>query len=248
MTPSANPQLPSEWKLPDALRKRLGSRAGRQRAMVAEGHLLLVLHMVPNPKSSERRGAFFWRNPRGEWKSSISSEGLISLQRLVEGYARSADQLEDRLEQKPGSDGLHDVLQIATPMSRTLRNLHQALQSAREAVDDPEIINLRDLAGEAERTFDTVRQDARHGLQFLLAQQAEQQAVQAAHLARAGYRLNLLAAVFLPITAVGAIFGMNLTSGLETFAAPVVFWLVSAATAVSGWLLLRWSRGRGELK
>jgi Mg2+ and Co2+ transporter CorA len=192
-------------------------------------------------KSSTRRGAFFWRNPHGTWKSSISSEGLPSLQRLVESYGRTGDQLEERLAKRPGVDILHEVLQVATPLSRTTRNLQAALQEAREAVDDPDIINLRDSAGDAHRTFETVRQDARHTLQFLLALQAERQSIQAANLARAGYRLHLLAAVFLPITAIAAIFGMNLSSGLESVAPPFPFWALSAGLVFSGWLLLRWS-------
>ncbi len=244
---SENPHLPKEWQLPAAIRNRLGSRAGRQRAMAADGHLLLILHSVPDPKSSERRGVFFWRQPNGTWKSTLSSEGLTSLQRLVENYARTADQLEDRLDEEPDADSLHDILQIATPMSRTSRNLHQALQSARELVADPEIINLRDLAGEAERTFEMTLQDARNSLQFLLAQQAEKQSAESANLARAGHRLNLLAAFFLPVTAVSAIFGVNLPSGLETALAPALFWLIAAASILVGWLLLRRSQrdGRG---
>lgn len=210
--------------------------------MVTDGHLLLVLHTVPDLRSSERRGVFFWRDPAGRWKSSVSSEGLVSLQGLVEKFARDADELEDRLEEMPGAAALHDILQVATPMARTMRNLHHALQAAREAVDDPEIINLRDLAGEAERTFEAVLHDARHGLQFLMAEQAEKQALEAANLGRAGYRLNLLAAFFLPMTAIAAIFGMNLESGLEHFAAPAIFWAVSAVSILCGWVLLRRSR------
>src|SRR5690606_3368516 len=108
--------------------------------------------------------------------------------------------------------------------------------------DDPEIINLRDLAGDAERIFEMTLQDARNSLQFLLAQQAEKQSAEAANLARAGHRLNLLAAFFLPVTAISAIFGVNLPSGLETALAPALFWLIAAASIVFGWLLLRRSQ------
>jgi len=39
--------IPRDWKLPDTLRSRFGDEGGRQRALFAEGHLLLVLHEVP---------------------------------------------------------------------------------------------------------------------------------------------------------------------------------------------------------
>lgn len=244
MALTENPDLPREWQLPSIFHKRIGARAGRQRAMVADGHLLLILRLPPEAKSLARRSAFFWRSPEGNWKSSIASEGLPSLRRVVEGYDRIAAQLEERLAKRPDAEELHEILQITTPLTRTSRNLHQALQAAREAVDDPDIINLRDLAGEAERILDMVRQEARHGLQFLLTRRAGEQAVEAARLARAGYKLNLLAAVFLPVAAIAALFGMNLSSGVETTAAPFLFWIVAGLTLLSGWFFFRWSRHR----
>lgn len=239
MTASANPHLPKEWKLPPEIKKRLGIRTGRQRSMAAEGHLLLIVHRVPDMKGSKRRGIFYWRDPGGTWKSSVSSDGLLSLHRLVEDYARTAEKLEDRLDVQAEADELHEILQIATPMTRASRNLHRALQTAREAIDDPEIINLRDLAGEAERTFELTHQEAIIRLQFLLAEKAEKQAEEAAKLNRAGYRLNLLAAFFLPVAAISSIFGMNLPTGFETTIAPASFWIVAGASLFCGWLLFR---------
>ena len=65
------------WDLPDEIKRRFGQRgAGRQRAMVADGHLLLVLHKAPQRGERERKAVFFWRKPDGEWKSSGKGEGL----------------------------------------------------------------------------------------------------------------------------------------------------------------------------
>src|SRR5690606_34199777 len=139
---------------------------------------------------------------------------------------------------------LHDVMSRSVPLARAARNLHLALQEARQAVDDPELINLRDQAGEAERTLELVREDARIGLEFLLARKSEEQTGPAARLAQAGFRLNLLAAVFLPVTALGAIFGMNLRNGFER-AGPGLFWLVTLATVACGGWLLSWTRRGG---
>ena len=214
--------------------------------MAAEGHLLLVLNTVPENTGYRRKAAFFWRDPKGGWRSTTSVEGGRSLQRLVESYIQTAQELEDRLEKGDDSaTALHEIVSRSTPVLRAARNLHTALQEARQAVDDPELINLRDLAGEAERTLELVREDAKVGLEFLLARKTEEQAVQAERIAQAGHRLNLLAAIFLPVTALGGIFGMNLRNGFEE-AGPALFWLVTLAAAAAGGWLLGWTRRGGK--
>ncbi|MBC8012001.1 MAG: hypothetical protein H7067_18095 [Burkholderiales bacterium] len=244
--PSSAPSLlPIDWAVPALFRRRLGVKAGRQRAMAADGHLLLVLNTVPEAGSYKRKAVFFWRDAKGAWKSTASVEGLRSLQRLVESFAQAANELEERLDKGDDSAAtLHEVVSRSVPLARAARNLHLALQEARQAVEDPELINLRDLAGEAERTLELVREDAKVGLEFLLARKSEEQAEQATRIAETGHRLNLLAAVFLPITALGAIFGMNLAHGFER-AGPVMFWFITLATIGCGWALLQWTRRGG---
>ncbi|MEB3358033.1 MAG: hypothetical protein VKK04_15000 [Synechococcales bacterium] len=57
-------KLPPSWNLPDQIRNRFGQKSsGKQRAMLAEGHLLLVLHQVPSPGDRTRTGIFYWRKP-----------------------------------------------------------------------------------------------------------------------------------------------------------------------------------------
>lgn len=209
--------------------------------MVADGHLLLIVNAPPEAGSYRRTTAFFWRDAKGQWKSTISIEAVQSLHRLVDAYVQQANELEARLDKSDDATALHEVMSRSVPLVRAARNLHATLQEARQAVDDPELINLRDLAGEAERTLELVREDAKIALEVLLARKSEEQAEQAANLARAGFRLNLLAAVFLPITALGAIFGMNLRNGFE-HAGPGLFWLVTLATAACGAWLLSWTR------
>ena len=171
--------LPGDWAVPALFRRRIGNRPGRQRAMVAEGHLLLILNPVPEAGSHRRKTAFFWRDPKGAWRSTASAEGLRSLQRLVEDYVQTANGLDERLEKEDDSAALfHEVVSRCVPVARAARNLHAALQEARQAVDDPELINLRDLAGEAERTLERGREDAKVGLEFLLARKSEEQAEQ----------------------------------------------------------------------
>jgi hypothetical protein len=41
-------KLPQTWNLPVEIKQRFGQkRSGKQRAMLADGHLLLVLHKAP---------------------------------------------------------------------------------------------------------------------------------------------------------------------------------------------------------
>lgn len=237
--------LPADWNVPAVFRRRLGTKAGRQRAMVADGHLLLILNTVPEAGSYRRNAVFFWRDPKGLWRGTTSVEGLKSLQRLVESYAQASRELEERLERSEDAASLHDVMSRSVPLVRAARNLHIALQEARQAVDAPELINLRDIAGEAERTMELVREDARIGLEFLLARKSEEQTEQATRLAETGHRLNLLVAMFLPVTALGAIFGMNLTHGFERVG-PGLFWFVTIVAAAGGGWLLGWTRRGGR--
>ena len=50
----------------------------------------------------------------------------------------------------------------------------------------------------------------------------------------AAHRLNMIAAVFLPVTAVATLLGMNLTHGLEDWPSPWTFWITLALTFVLG--------------
>ena len=119
-------------------------------------------------------------------------------------------------------------------LHRTSRNLLRTLQEAREAIDDRELINLRDRAGEVERASELVVSEARDGLDFTSAQQAEAQAKVSLQLAREGHKLNTIAAVFLPITALASIFSMTLRSGLERWFSPWLFWFIVAAGVALG--------------
>src|SRR5689334_22098541 len=68
--------IPPTWNLPDAARARLGRTTyGRQRAIFAEGHLLLVLHKPPGPDDTDREGVLFWRNPAGDWQCNRGGPG-----------------------------------------------------------------------------------------------------------------------------------------------------------------------------
>ena len=75
------------------------------------------------------------------------------------------------------------------------------------------------------------------GLDFTSAQQAEAQAKVSLLLARDGHKLNTIAAVFLPITALASIFSMTLRSGLETWFSPWLFWVIVGAGVLLGFTM-----------
>lgn len=229
--------LPPAWKAPELFRARLGENAGRQRAMEAEGRLLLVLHEPPQPGETERRGRLFLREPDGGWKSNSLGAGVQALKKHLAEYAEQIESLDEQLHAASSSDDYFRVLQAITPLCRAARNMHAALQHAREMISaDRDLIVLRDQAGEIERSAELLQADARHGLDFMVARKTEEQAQRGYEMAVSAHRLNLLAAIFFPIATLSAIFGMNLEHGLP-LQSPGAFWGVLLIGLVSGMLL-----------
>jgi hypothetical protein len=229
--------IPDSWQVPMRFRQRVGNQAGRQRAMVHDGHLLLILHDVPGDNDFERSARVFWRAPDGQWKATGSSgSGLPALRRHVETFAAAAQALDEKVDKGVSAEDFYGVLHKATPLSRTSRNLHKALQEARDAVDDKEIISLRDASGDLERAAEMVVNDARTALEYTAAKKAEEQAVSARKQAESQHRLNLIAALFLPISAFGSVLGINLPSGLEG-AGPWLFWVIVVSCFAAGFVI-----------
>jgi len=229
--------LPHNWTIPERIRARLGVQAGRQRPMLHEGHLLLVLHDLPKPGEAARGASFFWRAPDGTWKSAgaAAKGGVGALRAHVEAFTAAAQALEDRLEKAARAADYFAVLQDAAPVLRTARNQHRVLQEAREGCpEDRDLISIRDQAYENERALELVHNDAKNGLDFTVARRAEEQAELSEQISRASHRLNLIAAMFLPITALGGILGMNLAHGFEQAYAPWLFWAVVAGALLLG--------------
>ena len=230
--------IPVDWKVPDLFHERLGDIAGRQRAMTAEGHLLLVLHEPPVAGVPERVGRLYWRDPEGNWKGKPFGEGVQALRRHVAEFVERVDDLERRWQTAAAAEDYYALLQSIAPLHRTSRNLHATLQQARElAPDDRDLINLRDQVGEVERAIELLHGDARNGLDFTVAYQAEQQAGRTYDMAVAAHRLNILAAIFFPVATLSALFGMNLAHGLEDSATPLYFWGIVGLGLVSGLIL-----------
>jgi hypothetical protein len=230
--------LPAAWKVPAEIAGRLGDTAGRQRAMLAEGHLLLVLHEPPGPEDTMRIGRFFWRDPEGSWKSSSLGQGIQSLRAHITEFIERIEVLDDDFQSAKSAEDYFRILQKVTPLHRTARNLHAALQEAREIVPhDHDLINLRDQAGIAERAAELVHADAKNGLDFTIARAAEEESRRSYQMAISAHRLNLLAAIFLPLATLSAVLGMNIRHGWEN-ADPSVFWITVGIGVVAGTALM----------
>src|SRR6478735_6994527 len=142
--------LPATWAVPDAMKARFGAQAGAQRAMIVDGHLLVILHDVPVAGEHTRTASLFWRTPDGAWKSSgnAGKSGLKSLREHLESFRNVTDDLEERGEAARSAAEYFAVLQASAPVLRSVRNMHRALQQARDGVTDPDVITLRDQAVE----------------------------------------------------------------------------------------------------
>ena len=239
---STEPKLrvPIDWQLPAAITRRLGERSGRQRAMSADGHLLLILHAPPLPGDSHRVGRLFWRDPKGTWRSNTHGTGPQAVMAHLGEFTQRLDGLEEDLESADSADDYYALLRAVAPLHRSARNLHATLQQARELItEDAALINARDQASEVERGLDLLHSDASHGLDFTIARHAEQQAEVTHQMSVAGYRLNLLAATFFPIATIGTIFGMNLSHGFESPSYRGLFWFLIMFGLISGFVLAR---------
>jgi hypothetical protein len=233
--------IPPTWNLPEPIQARLGQTSyGRQRAIVEEGHLLLVLHKAPGPDDSGREGVLFWRNPEGEWQFSRGGPGISGLKRHVQSYAEIEAKLTEAYEQAIEVTALFDVMESLTPLLRAARNMRQALQAAREAVrSDRSLIEIRDLGDEVERNLELLAEDVRNAIQHRMARDSEAQARASHEALRASHRLNVLAALFFPLTAITSLFGMNLSRGMDE-SIPGLFWLVLIIGVALGLAMKRW--------
>ena len=240
--------IPSGWDLPASLSARIGQGAGRQRAMTDDGNLLIVLHRVPKPNSNAREGVLFWRAPATssgndemtgqisavEWRSTAAKDGLPSMRLHLDEYERAINELEKRHETANDARGLFEVLEAIAPILRAAKNLGNTLQSALDQMPAAvELLPLREQAGDFERAAELLQTDAKNALDYQIARGNEESARLANEAAKSGQRLNIIAAITLPITALSGVFGMNLRSGLEN-APPSLFWGVFGVGAAFG--------------
>lgn len=238
MAPAKN-ILPPTWEIPPAIRDRLGDKVGRQRAMAADGHLLLVLHKPPKAGENERLGRFFWRKPDGAWLSNDLGPGAAAIAKHLAEYSDLVEKLDRQEESATTVSEMFNIIDAMSPIHRSTRNLHSALQEARTFVaGDRDLINFRDRAYEIERAAELLLAEVQTSLDYSLAKKSEEQTAAAHQMALASHRLNLLAAFFFPIVTLCSIFGVSLNHNLERIIpAPFAFLGVIGIGLVMGFIL-----------
>ena len=231
--------IPHNWDVPKVFRDRLGTHAGRQRTMHADGHLLIILHEVPRAEDPERTARLHWRKPDGTWKSTGSgATNIAALRAHVEEFAAAVDQLEARAAAAKRASDWFELLHDSAPLLRAARGMTAALQEARDlAKADVQLIALRDTAQDIERAVELIHGHARSGLDFTIAKSVEDNADNSRHVLESGHRLNLIAATFLPITALGSLFSVSMTHGLEQWNSPYTFWAFAALAFLLGFIV-----------
>lgn len=126
---------PKIWDLPFDIRRQLSGRGGRQRALAADNHLLIVLYQVSKPKSSRGETVYFWRNREHEWHYSERGGGFSALEKVVESYGNRIAELEESLSTADDSRARFQLLDDVTPVLRSVRNLADALHKGLELSD-----------------------------------------------------------------------------------------------------------------
>lgn len=214
--------IPPLWQVPQVFRDRMGEQVGRQRAMVADGHLLLVLHAPPEPNENQRHGRLFWRDAEGQWTSKDRGTGINALNKHLDEYEELVASLDRLEEQATTSSEYFAILERLSPVHRAATNLHRVLQEARQTCPDfRELINLRDRAYGIERTAELLLAEVKNALDVLVAKRAEEQSVASHRMSVSAHRLNMLAAFFFPIATLASIFGANLRHGWEDTWPPI---------------------------
>ena len=229
--------IPELWDVPEIFRKRLGDEVGRQRAMISDGHLLIILHEPPRPDDVNRDGRLFWRSPAGEWRCYDLDGGVKSLEAHLEQYTKRLDELDTREEKASTADEYFELLSELTTLHRAARNQHTAFQEARQQIDSRDLINFRDRCYGIERLAELLQIDSKNALDLTIARQAEEQAETSHHMALSAHRLNVLAAFFFPIATLCAVFGVNMETGLETLSPPIPFLVTLLAGLLIGVIL-----------
>jgi Mg2+ and Co2+ transporter CorA len=230
--------LPTAWQIPDYFHSRLGDRVGRQRAMVQDGHLLLVLHGLAERESLTRHPKLFYRRPDGTWCSTAEGSSHTALSKHLQELEQIIEDLDIREDQARTADDYYALIDQILPLKRLLANLYLTLDDARKQLPNVrELINFRDHAYDLSRSADLLYEAIQAGSELAHIRQAEKLAMHSQLMEQSAHRLNLLVAFFFPLATLATVFGMNLSFGLDT-KNPAIFWLICGIGLAFGVLLV----------
>lgn len=229
------------WVLPEAIKERLSNQGyGRQRIIEGDDQLLIILHDPPQVGDNTREHRVFLRTDQGQWFCNGEPDGDAALTALLKVYRDRFAALDEAEESAASADDTLNVLDQLTPINRSSTMLARTLQAARQAApDDRFLIAMRDIADEVSRDFDLLVIDASHDLNYHTARNAEKHAQEALRQSISQSKLNVLAAMTMPLVILGGLFGMNLVSGLE-HTGPWLFGLVLFVGIAIGLAIKSW--------
>ena len=208
--------------------------------MLEDDHLLVLLHAPPKPGQDTREARVFWRAADGTWKASKGKAAKAFPEHMAE-YQAAIDALEAEEDAAKTAEQYFSVLERAQPLARACRNMHAALQQARDLLpEDPDVLLARDDAYALERSADLLVLDIRNAFDLYVAKKTEELSQSGHAMAVAGHRLNTLAAIFLPTATLAAVLGMNLQHGMEGLAPPVPFILAIVLGIMMGLGVKTW--------
>ncbi|MBK1829886.1 hypothetical protein JIN77_04060 [Verrucomicrobiaceae bacterium R5-34] len=235
-TPREKSIIPQSWDVPEAMLHGIGKKAGRQKMIREDDHILLILHQLPElGDDGRRKRSLFWRNPAGQWKSKRHGDGIESLQKHVQIFAKAVEKVDAKLDVSNDAGDYLEVLRVATPLHRSCRNKLAVLEELRDVLpEDAEVMSLRDWALGLERSTEFICADARHGMDFCMAESAERQARASRDAGDEARLLNRLVAFFFPVATLAAIGGMNPPG--EVFGSQQI-WMILAIGLVAGLVL-----------
>lgn len=233
-------KYPPSWALPEELLAQVGEFANRQRALAHEGQLLVILHHPPEQEKTFRRSLILRRERDGRWSAveesnpGVEADPEIVMCELLNAYRARLDVLDDAINEESTADGLYAVVQALIPLRRALRNLDLTLADAVQRVPPKRpLIVWREQAHIVAREAELLYEEAEAAIAFHSANETVQSRASQEAMERAAHRLNLVVALFLPLTAIASVFGMNLASGLET-ASKSLFWTFLAVGLALG--------------
>lgn len=230
------PYLPSGFELEDELSDQLSNRPGNQRCVIGRDELLLVVHDVPKPGVTEREPLIFWRRSDDLWVDYAGGKGLKRMSDLLDRYSKAIDSNVELIEEADTAAEVFALARAAGPLARASRNLAIAIeQTLANDEDSRELKSFRDRSREIERAADQLNQDARLTLEYWKAERSEEQQASADKLNKIAFRLNLLAGFFLPLVALGGMFGMNVK--LPEFVSGW-FWVIFFGGLTTGGILV----------
>lgn len=232
--PQETLKLPAHFSIEPELRDQLSSRAGQQRCLEGHDEVLLIVHDVPPPAISSRTPLLFWKRHDGRW-TQPGGPGISELGDLLGRYSEIIGSHHEVVTRAENAADILVILRHAGPLSRSSHDLAHALdQTLASEPNDREIRGFRDRAKEIERAAELLHTDARMTLEFIRTEHGQSLARSAELILKTAQQLLLVAAVFLPLIALGIFIGLS--GALPAFMQWVIWSVIAMTLLATAWL------------